>query len=631
MAFDPEQYLADLSPARVSLSDVHVTSNEREVVAFAERLWAEGRAWQEMLALEQLFNRALDALASKHFIDRRDRTDRARIAVNFFRSIIERKISQLTDVAPVFEASSRSGKDWAADVAEDVMQAWWDEYSGQSFIDRVGLQAMLGGSAPAFCTWDKSLDSWAGDLRMQCLPTRQVVFDPYLSEARLLQSDASYVGVEIVRPLSEFRLYYKERGHLVQPQPGVSHFQTSADPGYTVGVGRPYRRQSRRGNELSSSAIPRATERRVYFRDLTLNPQAPFRSDGTPNLLFPRKRCIVYSWDKHLLADGDANNWDGKFPLEIFDWGMNLEHAYGESELESLWPMQTAVNLLVSGLIHNARLANEPPWIAEENSIDPAELDYWEEYADHPNSFHFYKPGRRPPEPRPPQQYPQTVLGTLSMLREGMELVSGIVPVTRGQTPGGGITAGVAIDSLQAAAAVTIRRASSRMNDWASRYGQLVLSRIVQYFADERVLYLTKHEHVAEVLQARQQFLESLVNAPSEREMEDLLLFAHRDLKVRVRPESGLGMAAAQKVMFMERQAAAGRVEPAEVLRAARVSDPEEKIEKAQEFQTRQGMKMAQIRAILGGGGPQGPGQGSLQPRPPQQQIEQRRRNGYRE
>ncbi len=627
MAFDPAQYLADLTPPRTEMrDDIAVSTNELEVVHFAERFFAEGRAWQATLGLEELFNRALDALATKHFIDKRERNNRARTAANIFRSIIERKLSQVTDATPVFKVTSNSGNDWAADVSQDVMQSWWDEYSGQTFIDRVALQAMLGGSAPAFCTWDKSLDTWTGDLRMQCFPTKSVIVDPYLVEARMLQADALFVGVEIARPLSEFRLYYGQRGRRVKAQPGISHFTTAGAGGSgNTGIGTPYRRPANRGAQFANSAIPRATERRLYFRDLSLHPEMPYKPDGTPNLLFPRKRCIIYSWDHVLLADGDHGPWSGRFPLELFDWGMNIEHPYGESELESLWPLQRAIDLILSGVVHNARLQNEPPWMAEEGSIDPAELDDWEDYGDVPLRFHFFKQGRQPPKAIPPTMYSQSVMGTIEMLKQAMELVSGVPPVMSGRTEPS-VTAGRAIQSLQQTAASTTRRTTHRLDDFLARYGQLVLGNIIQYYPDNRVLYLTKHEHAQEVLQVRQQFIDSLAQAPTEAEMERRLIFANRDLRLSVRPESGLGLAVAENIMFMERQAAAGRVEPAEVLRAARVSDPEEKVEKAQEFQAKQAMRMQQIKAVLGGGVPPGattqagPPTG---PQRPQQQLPQ--------
>jgi hypothetical protein len=611
---DVDQLLADLTPVHRSMvSEAEVSTNELEVVNFAEKLFDEGRAWQKTLGIERIFSNALDALATKHFIEKRERTDRVQIAVNYFRHIIEQKLSQQTDAAPIFEVSSRSGRDWSADIAEDVMGAWWEEYSGQTFLDRIVLQSMLGGSAPAFATWDKTLDGWSGDIRMQCLPSRQVVFDPYLSEARLLQSDAMFVGVEMVKPLAEARLYYKEAGQRVRPEPGISHFGGSSDYN-TGGIGTPYRRAANRNANWASSAIPRYTERRVYFRDLTLRPDKPEKDDGTPNFLFPRKRCIIWSAaDKVLLSDGDGVNWDGKYPLELNDWGMQLEHAYGESEYESLWPMQVATNLIYSGLVHNARLHNEPPWMAEENSIDPIEVDHWERYSDHPSQFHFYKAGFKPPMPLSPQAYPNVVADTLHMLLAGMQLIGSSPPVSRGQTEPG-VTAGKAIDSLQAAASVTTRRSSRRLEEFLSRYGQLVLSRIIQYFSNDRVLYLTKHPSTQAVLQEREAFIQQLVEATTEEKMEELLLFANRDLKLKVKPKSALGISQVEEVLFTERQVQAGRMAPVEVLNAARVSDPDQKIEEAKVEQAKDAMRMGQIRAILGGMMPQ-PGQNGEGPR----------------
>lgn len=606
-----------IAPPTQELSDEVIDPAEKRVVKFAEKLLGEGQAWQEDLNLEQQIILSLDMLASKHFIDVKERRYRARVTANFFRHIVERKVGTLTAASPEFKVISRSGNTAGAEVAQDVMHAVWDEYDGVQFTDAVVLQSLVAGCAPTLAVWDPSLDFGYGDVRMDVLMPDQCILDPHFRNASRFQRDCNYAIVKVVRPIAEFRQFYGARGHMVKPQPDFSQYtkMSGQQHGGSPGV---WRRPSRRGTQnFENSAIPRAMEYRCYFRDMTVNPIEPKKKDGSPNFLFPRKRLIVWSWDGVLLYDGDGINWDGRYPLEILDWGMTLEHPYGETEITHVHALQMALNVLLSGTVHNARLHNEPPWVAEEGSIDPDEIEEWERFGDKPMKVFFYNRGFNRPQKEVPQALPQVVFETISMVRQAMEIVGGVPPVSQGRKDGG-VTAASAIEALQDSARVPIDRSGRRVDSWMGRYGQLLLSRIIQFFPDERVLYLTENARVQEVLAQRQEFIQGLVETETEEEMEARLQSVVRDFRFKVVPGSSLAINDVQKAAFAERQAAAGRMSDVEVLQAARIPEAERKVEEARQDQQKKAMMMAQIRALLSAGQPQPGGARQRGTEPPQ-------------
>lgn len=591
--------LMSLSPQRVDVhQELSLSEDGRKLISFGDQLIREGQRWKEELGLESAILKGLDFMAGQQFeMVPAERAYRARVVANFFRSIVMRQLGLLTDAMPIFKVTSRSGNDIAAEVATDVMQAVWRDRSGQQFYTHALLQAIVTGSAPCMPVWDQMMDMGWGDIRFGLLDNDQCILDRNLRRADALQDEAQYVIVRVPRPLAQFRMLYPGRGHLVRPDRGLSQYAASDLP-QSSSI---YRRPSRMAEaQWQDSAIPRAWENQCYFIDYRLHPDKPRTKDGRFNFVFPRKRRFVWSGDV-LLADGDAINWDGRFPVELMDWGYALDHPYGEGELTAVMSLQVALNMLLSGVVHNARLHNQPPRFVQEGLMTPEETLDLERFGDQPGrTFVLRGPGQVIDQP--PRTMPAVVFQTIGMLQSGMETISGMLPVAQGRAQPG-ITSGVAIDSLQTASQVPIRLNSRRAESFLSRFGQLVLSRVMQYYGDDRILMLTMGEKAMAALQQREAFLSQVIGARSEEEMEHLIQSSIHDFQFQVENESGLSIAKVPKIAFAERQYAAGNFSGEEMLRVAGVSNPEQKIEEAQQSQEKRAVRMMQLKALMLGGG----------------------------
>lgn len=591
--FINDKYPRQLDLKAAAAQSLTVSDDQRRLLTYVERLREEAIAWQDELDLETRTARAFEFLAGNQLITRREKDFRVRVTANFFHSIVERKAGMNTDQVPQFEVTSRSGYDIAAMVVEKVAQALWSERNGQDMLGTGIIQSCLTGSAPVCMLWDNSLDFGYGDVRMDVLPPGALLVDRRLRRAAALQDNAQYVIVDTPHPLAEICEMYPETGFLVKPDPGLSSFRSRKKMGETRAPYGRYNKPSSRTPDFRSSAIPYATVSRCYFRDYSLDPSRPYDENGKRNYLFPRKRVIAWSGNVPLY-DGHAINWDGMFPFEIMDWGIETQHPYGESEIDNLASVQNALNVLLSGIVNNSILINDPPFLVDEGAFDPEELQNLRRTADKPGHPHVKQHGLNV-ERWVPGQMTNVVFNTVQLLQQMLEIISGITPVTRGEQPGPGISSGVAIESLFESAQITIRRQQRATRGFIERLGQLMINRIIQYFPAERILRLTDdQEQTMLVMWNREQFVRSLgakKNDPDDVTKKLAGLF--RDLRFRVRSEPFRTPAEKEQAAIVDVQVDKGRLPVVESLKAWKIENAESLYQQRKEEDAQQMAMMA--------------------------------------
>ena len=618
--FDLEAYFA-ATPKKVPFNEPNLSEDDAALIRFCEKLEGEGLTFKEDIGLEQRIEQAYDYVEGRQIaVPRAERRHVARVVANFIRSNLERKIGQLTDTVPQLLVKSMSGQVYAANTLRDVIKGLWAERSGQQFLTRSIYRASTAGFSAGLILWDKSLDYGLGDVSLDMVLSRQVIVDPYLNAAYALQDRAEYVILKTVRPLSEFKEMYK-RGYLVTPEPAFSQYRnTRIGEERTLGSSKIYRRPSRQAVPTLNGAVPRAIEYRCYFKDRTVDPLQPRLSDGRPNYLFPGKRLIVWSRDVPLY-DGPSGYWDGLYPLEILEWGIEAENAYGESEITPLTTLQAAINILVSGVVDNARLVNNPPWVIDDDALDEETEQELINYGDRAG-WPFFKKAGSHMERYPPGEMSQMVFNTLQMLQGYLEQAMGVTDVIQGQQPGD-VSSGIALESLATAAQITIRMQARAVENWLQRLGRLLISRIIQFYTDERVKYAVNDWGDSErFVFNRQQFFQELgiLKTANPEEYQKALQNLFRDLRFSVVPGSSLPGPQRQKTAealglraqgMMSRKRVleiSGDPTPEETLRA-HDDEQEEMALRAQQQQLKlQQMMMAQQAMMMPPGMvPQGP------------------------
>lgn len=602
---------------RVEYQSATRSPHELTLLQFAQRLLAEGESHRDSLGIDKRIERVTDFLSvqwSRRRIE--EKKHKARVEFNKIRSIIERQVGMLTESRPNINVRSLSGRQSSGEIlGKTVEGVWWQRGMQQILTDGI-VTAQRHGYAPAYCAYDVSLDYGRGDVLVDFLAPTQVVWDPMVKRAANLQ-DGDYVILKIPRSIPSFWETYPVRGRFVTPERTLSTYLPSPSsmqsPTFSERLYSVFRKPSRKDSDVMEGALPRAYEYRLYYRDRTVDPQHPYiedpdHPDGVrPNFLFPRKRLIVWSGDT-ILYDGHSRYWDGLYPVEVLDWGIEVDHPFGESAVELMRPLQEAMNVLVSGAVDNARLINDPPWIVDEGAMDNSEIQKLRAYGDRSGYVHVIPRGfsvRRDP----PGQLTNIVLNVVEYLGKELDVSQGITEVVQGQRPAS-LQSGIALDSLMLASQIVIRLQARAIEDFLSRLGQLIISRIIQFYSDKRLLFTYRPNDPAlhEFIWDRQQFILSLLQDGMTRErIEAELQNLYRDYRFSVVPGSNLAVAKLQKLALYERLNASNKISDLDVLKAAEIPDPEQKLKDARADMLAKAQLHAMAQMIAQGGTPTPP------------------------
>ena len=148
------------------------------------------------------------------------------------------------------------------------------------------------------------------------------------------------------------------------------------------------------------------------------------------------------------------------------------------------------------------------------------------------------------------------------------------------------IVTGPAIEGLQLAMEGSIRTASRKMEEFISRIGQKLISRILQYWTSDRLLYLIGDDskwrsfefHRSKLLMTQDPTTGKLRPRSTEEIQK-----AYRDFRFAVEPGSSLAVTKVQRAMMKSELAKVGRMRWTKVLEELGIENPEEEIQKAQE------------------------------------------------
>lgn len=193
---------------------------------------------------------------------------------------------------------------------------------------------------------------------------------------------------------------------------------------------------------------------------------------------YPRGRRIVIAGDV-LLDDSENPYKDGKFPFRAWKCYEISGQFWGIGEVEQIISPQEYANKLTNNLLTNARLMANPVWIVDKNSgIAQNSLTNQDGLVVRKN------PGTDVKREAPPPM-PGYIRDTIEMLKNDIEIISGVFDVTRGERPGG-ITAAAAIQALNEQAQGRIKLKLQTFEVFIAEIGGLWLSRIQQFWVTAR-------------------------------------------------------------------------------------------------------------------------------------------------
>jgi len=479
---------------------------------------------------------------------------------NIIRHQIRKSVGTLTETKPQIQVSAiKPNLDKAAVILYNTIKAIWDRGGTYDAIYRACQAADTFSASFVTTTYNPLIN----EIEVNYVDPRQVYIDPALTTEYDL-GGCQYVRIDHIMALNDVRRRYPGRGALVKPDDRLSSQYQSAGRNRSVFssilsmMPRPYRPQG--GSK--PGPIQRAEVREYWFRDYTAN-----TSGG---LLYPGGRHVLRSGNV-ILLDEKNPYWDGTFPIDMFVWDIDLDNVWGIDGIQDLRRIQEAINRLGDSFIHNALLSSNFRIIADMDALEP---EQWEKLDNEPGLIIRKRPARQI-EYQAPSPLDASVFTTIQAMMQMGDLLSG------NNDPGGGRSSAqgsAALEGLQTPKQTTLRAIARRMESMLERVGQKLISRVLQFYTSDRVLFQLgpTQEWVAYTF-VRQTLLEDdkgTALPPEEREQ------MFKDFRFMVTPGSSLAFTRMQRTMALLQLRTATGVAPSlrRIIQEADIGDPDEVI-----------------------------------------------------
>ena len=477
---------------------------------------------------------------------------------NFVGAFIDRMVAQLTDNRPIIRLENRkAGISKVARSVEKVIQCVWDESKVQRGLFKLANNAAVNRSAGLYTGFDTETDTPVVEL----LRIAQVLVDPNVVESGQLDS-AEYVRIERVMPLAEIRAKFPGRGSLVKSDVNISQLGQEPKKRFSMLDGL-------RSTTTTRDTIPRARVYEWFIQDRA--------TSDTGDRLFPSYRRIICS-DDVVLWDGPNPFWDGRIPVDWFDWMVDPEHIWGHSEPARLRKMQLAFNQLIDGLIANQLLTNIISIVGDADSLPP---EMWKKLQNIKSSLLLQKKNRNSTlNVTPPAPFGQDKIQIARSIFTYAQLLTGVTDVTLGDAPGS-LQSGLAIEGLQEGANLMTRARASRLEDLMNRVGQKLISRVFQFVTSDRVFTMVgpTAEGVAYAMARSELFVNDKGQPMTQADQRDALRF----MRFSVIPGSSAPGSRLARARMMAELVKLGAASRRDVLQAADFQDPDDMLKRAEE------------------------------------------------
>ena len=446
----------------------------------------------------------------------------------------------------------------------------WTETSWQEALAKGLALAMMAGSNVGMIGWDPLADNGRGDIRPRFFDPRSVVVEPGVTTATALET-AEYVVTQEVRSVASLIEQFGERALSVQADANLAnqyHDSTQARGmrGVLSAAAGTFRRRFQ--NPLAS-AVPRAYTRHYWFKDWQRY------TDGSPQRFTQivhadgsRESRPVRRMIRHVVGAGgtalvdEANPyWHQRYPIDVLDWGLEVENIWGQSEIRQLRASQEALNRLVSQVLRNTTLLNNFIVSGDHNALD---ADQWNELTNRPAIILKQRPNTRL-DFRSPPSLPAYLFTLVEFLVKSIDMVGGTSEVGRGVAQAS--QSGITVESLQLAAQTVIRLQARRLEAFLTRMFTKAISMLFQFYTSNRIKQIVGDDGMVTTFSFDRA---ALILGLEAKEVET----AFRDFILTVRPGSSLNATRVQKAVLASNLYGMGLLTGEDLLTAVEWQDP---------------------------------------------------------
>jgi hypothetical protein len=378
----------------------------------------------------------------------------------------------------------------ATEVAEALLEYWWDQFSLSSKREEAMLWSIICGNGFWKISWD---DKTGNSIKTMVEPeSGQPIVNPLVEhffKQRLEEFglDASEFEQEVfegdikVEVMSPFDVYLDDSAQVFE----------DCKWAICVHAMSPKDIQSRYGVRLKPNAVNRYPDETLpgLFGSVDAkteeNVRVVYIGYFLPSPKYPNGRYVVFTKNPSIvLYESDWPYPFMKLPLVKFP-GLRIPgQLYDTSVVEQAIPLQKELNRTLSQLIEYKNLTLKPQMLAPVGSLR-------QRITDEPGAIFEYNPvAGRVPESIPLPGLPGYVFDHLQDLGQRLKDVFGLTEILEGSVPPN-VEAGVAIDLLQEAAVDRLAPQILMMEKSLELAGNLMLELAQKYYQEPRMLMLT--------------------------------------------------------------------------------------------------------------------------------------------
>jgi len=533
-----------------------------------------------------------------------DKSSRPVFLANLISPTVRRKAGLLVESKPGLDVRTRrSGLGVTADVLRHTSEAVLDEQNVSMVWETLAYYLAAFGCGFWKIGYDPMASFGEGDIALPDVDPRLMLIDPAIRRATDIQR-SQYLIEESVVPYSWVRERFPRTSADVEPDADIKYEtnDTHKISWYERLIDKVRRTAGAHANE--ESAVPRVYLQECWVADASMNGD---------KRIYPGGRRIWLTGDDVILNPnvdhpedpvyGQSNPfWDGQWPYVMLDNEPDLDHPFGHAEVEALRKLNEAFNA-VGHMTTRTLIKNVPYIIADAGSIDAATLQDLKELEE----VLIEKTPGRSVDRVAPTQPTATNISFMQLMITLIEMYAGL---NDGALQGKGrveLRSQPQLEGLQQASQVLIRAQARRLESMIERGGQLLISRLFQYYTSDRILtYIDSNtvkqyefqkdklrdeiialaasqveakaiEETNANLEAGQSLKKALVPAKLDHDqILQAIRGAWRLFRFKVIPFSTLASTKIQRAMLLEQLVAMGAIPQALATKEAGFDNPEE-------------------------------------------------------
>ena len=460
-----------------------VPANKKDILSFCDSLDEEGKQWRDTWSKNWDRNAAIlrndiwPEMGSK-----------ALFTSNIISPAIRRKAALLTESKPSIDIRVRkSGFQATSLILKNVCNALWDEQFMSMAMETMAFYLGAFGCGFWKISYDRMADFGNGNIIVSAVDPRMMRIDPSITKAYELHK-AQYLIEDSIISLADLQRTFGKAAADVRSDTRINMLgpEQHKISWYARVMASYFMSKDRREGE---SPVPRVWTREYWINDPATD------SDGLPK--YPGGRRIVRTGDDTILEDPDEGQqnpfFDGLWPYEMLDNEPDLDHPWGHAEIEALKKLNEAFNR-IGHVVTKTTVRNVPWTIADNNALDKETIQDLKELEE----VVVEKGAGRQVEHVPATQPTQF---STEFMKYIVSLVEMTVGLSDGSMQGKGrveLRSAPQLEGLQQAAQVLVRAQARRLESFLERTGQKIISRIFQFYTDDRIMVYNGENEVKE-------------------------------------------------------------------------------------------------------------------------------------